>query len=135
MHKHKITQKELRYKDKPKESRSLCKVFLCSASISESVSRSCQNSKTVVGSKPIRNSASVIPDINITSVQDSKSESKAKTKCSAGLLSFTDITSNFYPQDFSELECFSRRDYLELNDLLDDPESNTSSSRNCWKYF
>ncbi|XP_073046032.1 uncharacterized protein [Primulina eburnea] len=104
MHDYKITQKELHDKDKPKESISRCKVFLCSASISESVSRSCQNSKTVVGSKPIRNSASVIPDLNITSVEDSKIESKAKTKCDAGLLLF--------------------------NDLLVDPESNISSSRN-----
>lgn len=130
MHEHKITQKELNYKDKPNESRSLCKVFLYKASISENEPLSSQNSKTVVGSKPISMAASIIPGINSTSLQDSKNESKAKPECDAGLLPLTDITSNFSPQDFSEIECFSRGDYLELNDLQDDPESNFSSSQN-----
>lgn len=130
MHEHKITQKELCYKDKPNESRSLCKVFLYKASISENESHSSQNGKTVVGSKPIITSASIMPDINSTSLQDSKNESKAKPECDEGLLLLTDITSNFSPQDFLELECFSRGDYLELKDLQDDPESNFSSSQN-----
>ncbi|XP_073276688.1 NAC domain-containing protein JA2L-like [Primulina huaijiensis] len=130
MHEHKITQKEPFYKDKPKESRSLCKVFLCKARISENESHSSQNSKTVVGSKPISMASSIIPDINSTSLQDSKNESKAKPECDAGLLPLTDITSNFSPRDWSELECLSRGDYLELNDLQDDPESNFSSSQN-----
>ncbi|XP_073153450.1 uncharacterized protein [Henckelia pumila] len=130
MHEHKITQKELCYKDKPNESRSLCKIFLCKARISENESHSIQNCKTVVGSKPISMAASIVPDINSTSLQDSKNESKAKPECDAGLLPLTDITSNFSPQDFSELECLSRGDYLELNDLQDDPESNFSSSQN-----
>ncbi|XP_073052939.1 uncharacterized protein [Primulina eburnea] len=130
MHEHKITQKGRFYKDKPKESRSLCKVFLYKARISENESPSSQNNKTVDGSKPISMAASIIPDINSTSLQDSKNESQAKPECDAGLLPLTDITSNFSPRDLSELECLSRGDYLELNDLQDDPESNSSSSQN-----
>lgn len=102
MHEHKITQKELNYKDKPnvstvaiisvcvllncksiwfvivQESISLCKVFLYKASISENESLSSQNSKIVVGSKPISMAASIIPDINSTSLQNSKNESKVR---------------------------------------------------------
>ncbi|KZV34223.1 hypothetical protein F511_21708 [Dorcoceras hygrometricum] len=132
MHQHKITLKELFYKDKPKELRSLCKVFLFkeSESIPDNESHRSQNSKSVVGSKPIIEVASVIPDINSTHVQDSENESNAKMKCDAGLLPLTDVTLDFSPEDFSQLECFSRGDYLELDDLRDDPESNFSSSQN-----
>ncbi|KAK6130972.1 hypothetical protein DH2020_035287 [Rehmannia glutinosa] len=55
---------------------------------------------------------------------------KAKRECEVGIsLLVADNKSNTSQQVFSELECFLRGDYLELNDL-EDPESHSSSSRN-----
>ncbi|KAI3460297.1 hypothetical protein Pfo_016960 [Paulownia fortunei] len=122
-----LTQKELCDKDKPKESRFLCRVFLCSGHSSKSGMHP-QNCETIIEPKKITSVASINPNNNITSGQNSGSESKREFKGEA-LPVETDNKPNSSPQLFSELECFLRGDYLELNDL-EDPESHSSSSQN-----
>ncbi|KAK4434491.1 NAC domain-containing protein 76 [Sesamum alatum] len=127
MQEYRITQKELCDKDKPKESRSLCRVFLCSGHKSEMHPYDCG---TVIGSTKINPVALIDPEDNITSRQDSKSDSKEKRDNEAAVLPVTaDTRPNSSPEDFSELDCILRGDYLELNDL-EDPESHSSSSQN-----
>ncbi|KAL0369047.1 UNVERIFIED_CONTAM: Retrovirus-related Pol polyprotein from transposon RE1 [Sesamum calycinum] len=127
MQEYRITQKELCDKDKPKESRSLCRVFLCSGHKGEMHPQNCI---AVVGSTKVNSVTLTIPENNITSCQDSKSDSKEKRDIEAAVLPvMADTRPNSSPEGFSELDCILRGDYLELNDL-EDPESHSSSSQN-----
>ncbi|KAL0392002.1 UNVERIFIED_CONTAM: NAC domain-containing protein 78 [Sesamum radiatum] len=127
MQEYRITQKELCDKDKRKESRSLCRVFLCSGHKGEMHPQNCI---AVVGSTKVNSVTLTIPENNITSCQDSKSDSKEKRDIEAAVLPvMADTRPNSSPEGFSELDCILRGDYLELNDL-EDPESHSSSSQN-----
>ncbi|XP_057765995.1 NAC domain-containing protein 41-like isoform X1 [Salvia miltiorrhiza] len=124
MQEYMITPKELSDKCRPKATRLLCRVFLCSDQISRSKMNP-QNCKNVIESKNINPVKSINSDTNITTHQDTERESQAKRECEV----VSDTKPNSPPQDLSELECFSRGDFLELNDL-EDPESHSSSSQN-----
>ncbi|XP_011074496.1 NAC transcription factor 29-like isoform X2 [Sesamum indicum] len=128
MQEYRITQKELCDKDKPKvrkESRSLCRVFLCSGHKGEMHSQNCI---TVVGSTKVNSVTLINPEDNITSHQDSKRDSKRGHEA-AVLPVVADTRPNSSPQGLSELDYILRGDYLELDDL-EDPESHSSSSQN-----
>ncbi|KAL2498350.1 NAC domain-containing protein [Abeliophyllum distichum] len=116
MQEYRITQKGLCHRIEPKDSKSLCRIFLSSTHRPKNEIQPKDN-KTDVSSKCIGSVASVIPNTNNTSAQDSCSKSKVKRVL------------NSLPDDFPELECFSRGDFLELDDLVE-PESLSSSSEN-----
>ncbi|KAK6115843.1 hypothetical protein DH2020_008112 [Rehmannia glutinosa] len=108
--------------------RLLCRVFLCSEHSFKSETN-LQTCETIIESMKINSVAPINPN-NITSGHNSGCESKAKRECEVGTsLLVADNKSNTSQQVFSELECFLRGDYLELNDL-EDPESHSSSLRN-----
>ncbi|KAG8389972.1 hypothetical protein BUALT_Bualt01G0035000 [Buddleja alternifolia] len=130
MQEYMITQTELLGdKDKPKESRLLCRVFLCSGCTSKSEMQPEKCKTTVIESKKIDSVVSLVPNTNIISDQDHRSKSKEDYDVER-LMVEADKMPNSSLEVFSELECLSRGDYLELNDLEDDPESHSSSSQN-----
>ncbi|KAL1564449.1 NAC domain-containing protein 41-like isoform X2 [Salvia divinorum] len=121
MQEYKITPNELSDKCSPKASRLLCRVFLCGDDMMIS-----QNCKHIIESKNLNPVKSIKPDTNVTSDQDTEHEPRANRESDVGTL---DVKPSSPPGDFSKLECFSKGDFLELNDLVD-PESHSSSSQN-----
>ncbi|KAL8466607.1 hypothetical protein ACS0TY_035600 [Phlomoides rotata] len=102
-----ITKMKFSAKDMPKESRLLCRVFLCceQKTKSEMVSRNCKN--------------------DVASGHDSGTVSKAE-EYEVGEVP---AIASSPPQDLWESECIARGDFLELDDL-EDPLSHSSSSQN-----
>ncbi|XP_042064850.1 NAC domain-containing protein 41-like isoform X1 [Salvia splendens] len=129
MQEYKISPNELGDKCSPKASRLLCRVFLCGDDISRSKMIS-QNCKNIIESKNLNPVKSIKPDANVTSDQDMEHEPRANRENDVGTLAMaSDVKPSSPPGDFSEGECFSRGDFLELDDLQD-PESHSSSSQN-----
>ncbi|CAI9757939.1 unnamed protein product [Fraxinus pennsylvanica] len=116
MQEYRITQKGLCHKTEPKDTKSLCRIFLPSVHSPKNDIQPNYN-KTDVSAKCIGSVASVNPSNNNTSGQDSSSKFEVKR------------VQNTFPDDFAELECFSRGDFLELDDLAE-PGSLSSSSEN-----
>ncbi|GER30013.1 NAC domain class transcription factor [Striga asiatica] len=140
MHEYWITRKELYDKDKPKESRLLCRVF-CNDKNGKSENPS-QNYLTTIEPEKINFLASIKSNADVTSGEDCGSESKAKEErevaadnnepdpeanreCEGAV---ADNKPNSSGQVFSQVECFERGDFLELADL-EDNVSHSSSSR------
>lgn len=110
-------------------SRLLCRVFLCSDDMSKSKMNPIK-CKDIIDTKNINQVKSIINHTTITPEQEKEREIQAKKQSEVEVLPVvSDTKPNSPPEDFSEVECFSRGDFLELNDL-EDPESHSSSSQN-----
>ncbi|KAH6778824.1 hypothetical protein C2S52_010061 [Perilla frutescens var. hirtella] len=129
MQEYMITPKELSDVYKPKEFRLLCSIFQCKDYSSRSEMNP-QKCKTIIESKNINPVVSVNPETKINSDQDAGNKSEAKRESEVGAFPVVaDPKPNSPLEEFSEAECFSRGDFLELDDLRD-PESHSSSSQN-----
>ncbi|CAA3009104.1 NAC transcription factor 29 isoform X1 [Olea europaea subsp. europaea] len=112
---YRITQRGLCHKTEQKDFKSLCRIFLSSA---HSPKNDIQPKDREIddSEKCIDSLASVNPNTNNSSAQDSSSKSEVKVL-------------NSFPDDFAEQDCFLRGDFLELDDLTE-LKSLSSSSEN-----
>lgn len=118
MREYSITKNEPCEKEQKKGSRVLCRIFLRSGHSSESETNT-QKCKGVIESGETHLPAPISSNTNSPPTQDSENWVQELE----ALIDTDDNIANFAPQDFNELGCIARGDYLELNDLRD-PISN-----------
>ncbi|KAM7521096.1 hypothetical protein LguiB_020058 [Lonicera macranthoides] len=117
--------------DNMQDSRSLCRVFLSDKQSTANEMPQKDGDRDVASQNHISSSLSVVPNPGSTSGQGSTSEFQANNRDDAtGLLVVADRLEDPPRESLADLDYILRGDYMELDDLLVDPESPSSSSDN-----